>query len=204
MFEHYLRNAMRSHDWRQVFSDVENIGATSIPILDTNICTYLIAAMHDLHFNAQTRIVGKMRVRQEMDACTDFPEYNPILYFRDSFQVVLGDILREIGAKFFSTPLRFNDVRVHRYWPGSIGITPHVDGKSNKNLICIFVLWGHLQFYLCKNRSGNGPVCVPSTVGNLIMIRAPGFKGQSRQPFHRVLRSDECRMTLGLRQHLSN
>jgi len=90
---------------------------------------------------------------------------------------------------------------LQRYEEESIGITPHKDGLSYISLVCVFVIGGQGNFYVCSDRSGNNPIEIDASPGNVILMRAPGFLGsEDGRPFHYVTNIREPRYTFGLRQ----
>ena len=92
---------------------------------------------------------------------------------------------------------------LQKYDQNSIGITPHKDGKSRINLICVFNLVGKAEFALCDDRSGSNPKFLDTTPGNVIILRAPGFFHSTYQPFHFVRNITEERIVFGLRQRIN-
>jgi hypothetical protein len=75
-----------------------------------------------------------------------------------------------------------------------------MDGMSQINLICVFVLTGHANFALCKDREGTKPKYLDTTPGNVIIMRAPGFMDSDFRPFHFLTDVSERRIVFGLRQ----
>lgn len=86
------------------------------------------------------------------------------------------------------------------YEEGSIGITPHMDGKSVANLICIVILTGESKFALCEDREGSNPKYLDTTPGNVIFMRAPGYRRSDHRPFHFVTDITSRRIVVGIRQ----
>ncbi|NBD33624.1 MAG: hypothetical protein GVY17_11830 [Cyanobacteria bacterium] len=97
------------------------------------------------------------------------------------------------------------------YESGSLGITPHRDGKRYKNLVCVFVLEEEGKFYVCRDRAGNDPIEIDASVGNVLLMRASGFKGinnclaqdEEIRPFHFITNIPIQRYTLALRQEVT-
>jgi len=106
-----------------------------------------------------------------------------------------------LGTYPFETALGFNSMVLQRYEEGSIGITPHRDGLSFINLVCVFVIDGKGSFYVCSDRSGRDSIEIDASPGNVIFMRAVGFLGsEDERPFHYVAGIRETRYTFGLRQ----
>jgi hypothetical protein len=80
-----------------------------------------------------------------------------------------------------------NEVYVQRYWPGDLGITPHLDLKRYRYLVAVFTAVGAAPFILCKDRSGEPLVTWIAASGSLVLLRGPGFDGVvDDRPLHRV------------------
>jgi len=106
-----------------------------------------------------------------------------------------------LGTYPFETALDFNSMVLQRYEEGSIGITPHRDGLSFINLVCVFAIGGKGSFYVCSDRSGKDSIEIDASPGNVIFMRAPGLLGsEDERPFHYVAGIRETRYTFGLRQ----
>jgi hypothetical protein len=80
-----------------------------------------------------------------------------------------------------------NDIAAMRYHAGSLGITPHRDGKGYKLLIAIFTVEGSAPFTLCANRKGDIVDQWQTASGSLILMRGPGLRGiENDRPFNTV------------------
>jgi len=95
-----------------------------------------------------------------------------------------------------------NEVGVAHYASGSIGITPHLDGKWYRRLVAVVTLYGEARFAVCGSRDP-ADVVVEWSVGpgDLVLMRAPGLSGhRDGRPFHLVEgpRGRE-RLSLGVR-----
>jgi hypothetical protein len=95
-----------------------------------------------------------------------------------------------------------NEVGIAHYVPGSIGITPHMDGKRYRRLVVVATVYGRAPFAICGSRD-------PADVveqwvagpGDLVLMRGPGLAGhRDGRPFHLVNgpRRGE-RLSLGIR-----
>lgn len=80
-----------------------------------------------------------------------------------------------------------NEVTVQRYKPGTMGITPHVDGKKFARLLAVFTIRGKARFALCKDRAGEVIQEWETAPGSLVLLRGPGLGGKSDgRPFHMI------------------
>jgi len=140
-------------------------------------------------------------VREQISSCKEFPANSQFHKLADDFFELLS---RKIPAnewgQIFPTPLKFNEMSLQLYEKGSIGITPHKDGRSRINLICVFILKGAAKYALLDNRSGANPRSLDTSPGNVIILRGPGFLGSDYQPFHTVCDITEERIVFGIRQ----
>jgi hypothetical protein len=141
-------------------------------------------------------VSGPYKVRQEYVQVREFREDSLFLSLQES-------LTRFLGARLdsrLSSPLRFNDVVAQTYAPGSIGITPHKDGESFRNVVALRVLEGVGEFGTCEDREGRGFRPVRNDPGTLLLMRAPGFLNTAIQPFHTLRNITSTRTTVGLRQ----
>jgi hypothetical protein len=161
------------------------------------------------------------RLRAEVDA-------GPFRPFRESFGQVrqqidgydvevpspafplLGELCWELGERVRShgrgvrglATWRPNEVGIAHYVPGSIGITPHLDGKWYRRLVAVATVYGEAGFAICGSRD---PADVverwSSAAGDLVLMRGPGLGGaRDGRPLHLVEgpRRGE-RLSLGIR-----
>jgi hypothetical protein len=95
-----------------------------------------------------------------------------------------------------------NEVGVARYVPGSIGITPHMDGKWYRRIVIVVTVYGRARFAICGSRDPEDVVeRWIAGPGDLVLMRAPGLAGaRDGRPFHLVEgpRRGE-RLSLGIR-----
>jgi hypothetical protein len=195
-----------------ILEALTNIGATSLPILTPECRAELVRTAQNLPYQYQTEEVGKSDrlVRQQLASCEDLSQAALFLQLRDAFQNLLTESLAKLDVYPFAFPIDLNTMVVQKYEPGSIGITPHKDGKRYKNLVCIFVLTGKGKFYVCSDRAGNHPIEIDASGGNVLFMRAPGFYGVENRlaaldeirPFHLITDIQSQRYTFALRQQV--
>ncbi len=179
-------------------------GSFSLPILSESRRKKLVEEACSYQYQPQPEIVGRGQVREQLSSVKEFPEDSLFWKLRNDFTELLirKSSTLKIG-ELFKTPIDFNDMSLQKYDQNSIGITPHKDGKSRINIVCVFNLMGKAEFALCDDRSGANPKFLDTTPGNLIMLRAPGFFHSTYQPFHFVRNITEKRIVFGLRQKAS-
>jgi hypothetical protein len=144
---------------------------------------------------------GGGRVRQQLDA---FDVAEPF----DGFPAV-AELCREVttlvrehgrGIRGLATWAP-NEVGVARYRPGSLGITPHLDGKRYRRLVAVVTVHGSARFTICRDRAGAVVAEWEAGPGSLTLMRGPGLGGlRDGRPFHMVSgprRGERC--SLGLR-----
>lgn len=90
---------------------------------------------------------------------------------------------------------------MQHYKKGLLGISPHRDYLRDRNLISIFVLDGAAKLYICQGRTKRGAVELESSLGSLILLRAPRNVNEKHiRPIHYLDNVAEERYSLALRQ----
>ena len=187
----------------RILEELSSVGATSVRLLEEDFRLALLEEAQDYDYQPEDEIVGSgdRVVKQQVSSFDDFPEDSAYVLLKDSFQGLLEQRLVELEAYPFETALGFNSMVLQRYEEGSLGITPHKDGLSYINLVCVFMIGGRGRFYVCSDRSGRDAKEVDASPGNVILMRAPGlFGAEDNRPFHYVTEIEETRYTFGLRQ----
>ncbi len=182
-----------------IMAEIDLVGAVTIPdFLGKSLCRRLLAESKVLTYSSEEPVVGKYNVRQNFSAAVA----NTQIF--DEFRITLQSYLNTMCAVVRPNPLSeyiaFNEMRIQRYEPSSLGIGIHRDGKSFVNLIAVLVLEGKGDFCVCVDRELNGIRSLRNEPGDLILMRGPGFFKSTVQPFHLVRNITERRTTLGLRQ----
>jgi hypothetical protein len=123
---------------------------------------------------------------------------------------LLGGLCRELGDLVLAhgrtisglATWRPNEVGIAHYVPGSIGITPHLDGKWYRRLVVVATVYGRAGFAICGSRDPSDVLDRWTSVpGDLVLMRGPGLGGaRDGRPFHLVEgpRRGE-RLSLGIR-----
>ena len=190
-------------DIGRVLEELSSVGATSVKILDEDFRMALLKEAEGYDYKPEDEIVGSgaRLVRQQVSSFDDLPEGSDYVLLKNSFQDLLERRLADAESYLFETALNFNSMILQRYEKGSIGITPHRDGLSYVNLVCVFAIGGRGRFYVCSDRSGRDAREIDASPGNVILMRAPGMFGfEDNRPFHYVTDIQETRYSFGLRQ----
>ncbi len=185
---------------RSVVNRLAKVGGTSFPVLPDDLLEYLLSIALLCHYIQRERVVGVNKVHQDLSGVDEFPPGSPFYTFRDEWQSLFLEKLRELPENIFADPLCFTELSLQLYEVGSQGITPHMDGQKYINLVCIFTLTGNCRFSVCKDRDGKGAIALDSSPGNVILLRAPGFLKSEYRPFHVVTDIQGPRISFGLRQ----
>ena len=101
----------------------------------------------------------------------------------------LGELVRRHGRAIRGLrSWRPNEVGIAHYVPGSIGITPHMDGRWYRRLVVVATLTGRARFAICASRDPDDVVDEwGSEPGDLVLMRGPGLAGaRDGRPFHLV------------------
>jgi len=83
---------------------------------------------------------------------------------------------------------RPNEAGVAHYVPGSIGITPHMDGRWYRRIVVVITVYGRAPFAICGSRDPEDVVDRwIASPGDLVFLRGPGLSGgRDGRPFHLV------------------
>lgn len=190
-------------DIEETINSISENGGVSFPLIPENRRANLVRESYSYNYQPQPEVLSGGKVREQLSSVKEFPENSPFYKFRDDFTEALVRKLSTLTIRdIFLEPLLFNDMSLQKYDKGSIGITPHKDGKSCINLVCVFNLVGKAEFALCDDRSGANPRFLDTSPGNMVIMRGPGFFHGNFQPFHFVRNITEERIVFGLRQNI--
>ena len=82
---------------------------------------------------------------------------------------------------------RVNEAGVVIYRRGSIGITPHLDGRRYRRLVAVVTLSGEAELAICQDRSGSVVAAFEAGPGSVTLLRGPGLDHRrDGRPFHTV------------------
>ena len=185
----------------ELLDRLEREDALAVPALTGEYRAWLLEEARAVRFREARPIVGRggRTVRQRMGVHDDFAPASRFRDLSEAYQAVWDAWLAPMTPCPFESRLVFNDRMLQVYEPGETGITPHMDRTAYRNLICLFVLEGRGRFGVCADRSGRGARIIPHEPGDVVLTRAPGFRGSGHRPFHFVDRITERRYVFGLR-----
>jgi hypothetical protein len=141
-------------------------------------------------------------VRQEIDGYdVELPSDRfPLV---DALSRELGRLVRRDGRGIRGLATwRPNEVGITHYVEGSIGITPHLDGKWYRRLVVVATIYGRAPFAVCGSRDPRDAVeRWIAGPGDLLLMRGPGLAGvRDGRPFHLVGTPERGeRLSLGIR-----
>lgn len=145
------------------------------------------------------------QVRQEIEG---FDVSEPFLGFPAIAELChsLTGLVREAGQDVRGLrSWRVNEAGVVVYRPGSIGITPHLDGKRYRRLVAVVTIFGTAPFSIYEHRSGAPIATFEPGPGSITLLRGPGLAwSHDGRPFHSVgspQTGDRC--AIGLRMTTS-
>ena len=180
---------------------LEREDAIAVPLLTDAYRAWLLAEARAAPFREARPVVGRGErlVRQRMGVHDGFGPESRFHDLTGHYQALWDGWLASVAPRPFESRLVFNDLMLQVYEPGETGITPHMDRTAYRNLICLFVLEGRGRFGVCEDRSGRGARIIAHEPGDVVLTRAPGFRGSDHRPFHFLDRITERRYVFGLR-----
>lgn len=186
----------------EILDRLEREDAIAIPALTERYRAWLLDEARAAPFREARPVVGRGErlVRQRMGVHDGFGFDSRFHDLTTRYQAVWDGWLASVADYPFESRLVFNDLMLQVYEPGETGITPHMDRTSYRSLICLFVLEGRGRFGVCEDRSGRGARIIAHEPGDVVLTRAPGFRGSDYRPFHFLDRITERRYVFGLRQ----
>ena len=143
---------------RQLLDRLEREHAVAVPALTPGYRAWLLEEARAAPYREARPVVGRgaRLVRQRMGVYDDFGSASRFHDLAGAYQALWDAWLAPMAPCPFESRLVFNDWMLQVYEPGEIGITPHMDRTSYRNLICLFVLEGRGRFGVCEDRSGGG------------------------------------------------
>ena len=193
-------------DLARVVATLEREDAMALHgVLSPADCARLLAGADELAWRDARVRVGRPpnEVQQFMQVCSPLPANSAWRELTRAWQAEWDEAVADAGENPFEGRLLFNDLMLQRYATGPVGITPHRDRTGYRNLVCLFVLAGKGRFCVCEDRGGRGAREIPESPGCVLLMRAPGFLGTQRRPFHFVERIESPRYVFGLRHEVA-
>ena len=189
--------------------DIDNLvyrltaeGGATMPFLAERLRADLALEADRCAYAEQPTVVGKHKVREELSSCSEFPEDSRFIRIKEDITDFFNWKLSQARSNpFGSMPISFNEISLQKYRAGSIGISPHMDNLSCTNLILVITLKGKGDFFLCDDREKNGSRQLPLEPGMITVMRAPGFFGSIRRPFHYITNITEERIVFSMRNN---
>ena len=185
----------------EILDRLEQEDAIAVPALTPAYRAWLMEEARAAPFREARPLVGRGErlVRQRMGVHDGFGTDSRFRDLTRHYQVLWDGWIAAQTSCPFESPLVFNDLMLQVYEPGETGITPHMDRTAYRNLICLFVLEGRGRFGVCEDRSGRDARIIAHAPGDVVLTRAPGFRGSDHRPFHFLDRITERRFVFGLR-----
>lgn len=170
---------LKDFDIEPVLDEIERVGAVSIPILTDDSRLSIMeeikdsyrAGLHfpDLTWKSNTDYVLSVPINYH------YPQETRVGSLLKDFNNHLIQKLKVVSPYPFESPLNLGDFTdIFIYNPGSKGIPFHQD--AGDNLRAIFMIYGVGKFSVCDG-NGTNAVEIATTPGNVILMRAPGFRG---------------------------
>lgn len=144
-------------------------------------------------------------VRQEVESLEirpdDLARYPAVRALRD--ELVAAVRRGGAGIRGLATWMP-GEIDVQRYPAGSIGITPHLDGKRFRRLVAVVTLAGTAPFSIHPTRDGPAVRTFDTGPGSILVMRGPGLAGhRDGRPFHSIGGpADGPRISMGFRMRV--
>ncbi len=144
--------------------------------------------------------VGPVRQETDVFVLRDLQGFPALAELAREFRVAVRAHAREIRGLATYAP---NEIHLQRYRPGSLGITPHLDGKRHRRLVAFFTVHGSAWLSVLRERAGEELARFSLGPGSLALLRAPGLGGlRDGRPFHAITPEGiEERVSVGLRMN---
>ena len=180
---------------------LEREDAVAVPALGPAARQRLAEAAEALDFRTAAPVVGApgREVTQDFAIADDVPDDSLFGQAAREFQDAVNAVLAGLQSPPFES-IDLNDRVVQRYPESEVGISPHRDHVRYVKLVANLAIQGHGAFHVSEDRAGTDTRTIRSVPGDAILMRAPGYRGSRRRPFHAIGRVDSARLILGLRE----
>ncbi len=129
--------------------------------------------------------VGPVRQETDVFVVRELEDFPVVAELARDFRAAVRAHAREIQGLGTYAP---NEIHLQRYRPGSLGITPHLDGKRYRRLVAFFTVRGSARLSVLRERAGEVLACFSIGPGSLAVLRAPGLGGlRDGRPFHAIV-----------------
>ena len=173
----------------------------SIPFFTPDEIAAMIADTKGLDFRQAQTVVGN-DVHQDMRVCFPAPRMASFAACASLLEMAVNGWPDR--ADFIHEPLHLNDFAVQDYPANSKGIGIHKDGLRYKYLVFIITLKGQSRLFHSATREGADRFAIDDRPGQLVMLKAPDFKGfeADRRLLHGVDQVTEGRLSIGFRHEV--
>ena len=121
-------------------------------------------------------------------------------FCRELEQLLFG-AFEKLAPSLWLEKFQINDIVVQRYATGSSGISAHRYHLKYRGLVCLILLSGTGQFFICKDRLQSKKREILWTPGSILFMRAPGLANHDERPFHYLVDIRTERSSIGLRDN---
>jgi len=174
--------------------------AVRLPLMDAAGCARLLEAETDLVMRQAQPVqtLSGATVVQDFWICWPPPAGTDFHPAAEAIEARINAGLR-LCNPVPCPPLRLTDRVVQRYPVGSEGIGFHRDHIRYERLVLILLLEGLGRFRVASDRAGRDADEIPLQSGDAVLMRAPGYLGGRKRPFHAVDQVVEERVIISLR-----
>lgn len=173
----------------------------AIPFFTSDEIVTMIADTKGLDFRQAQHVVGN-NVHQDMRVCFPAPRIASFAACATLLESAVNGWSDR--ANFIKEPIHLNDFAVQDYPANSKGIGIHKDGLRYKYLVFIITLKGQSRLFHTTTRQGAERLAIDDRPGNLVLLKAPDFKGfdADRRLLHGVDEITEGRLSIGFRHEV--
>ena len=175
--------------------------AVCLPLLPRQDLADLIAAAEMLSYRTSQSEVGSGSniVKQNFEICMFPPKLSIFWDLGRELEQLLHEVLGKLALPLLLERFQINDIVVQRYAAGSSGISANRDHLKYRGLVCLILLSGTGQFFICKDRLQSKKSEILWTPGSILFMRAPGLANHDERPFHYLVDIRTERYSIGLR-----
>ncbi len=163
--------------------------------------TRLERELMSVPYEAAPVAVGPVRQETDVFVVRELEDFPVVAELARDFRAAVRAHARELRGLGTYAP---NEIHVQRYRRGSLGITPHLDGKRYRRLVAFFTVRGSACLSVLRERAGEEIARFSIGPGSLALLRAPGLGGlRDGRPFHAIMPvGGEERVSVALRMSI--